>query len=732
MKNRFFLYCIFFLAASIPSIFAQQHSVAREWNEILLNAIRTDFARPTVHARNLFHTSVALYDSWAVYDESAQTFLLGKTVGGFECPLDLADVELPSDIRGAQEEAMSYATYRLLRQRFMNSPNVALALMSFDSLMQHLGYDINITSTDYTTGSPAMLGNYLGECLINFGLQDGANEQLDYSNLSYQPVNPPLVTNFSGNQDMIDPNRWQPLTLDVFIDQGGNPLPINTPEFLSPEWGIVTPFALQQEDLNIYERNGFEYWVYHDPGAPPYLDTTIITDLSGEYKWGFELVAIWSSHLDPADGVLIDISPASIGNIQEYPTTIEGYREFYNVFQGGDPGQGYDLNPHTGQAYEPQIVSRADYARVLAEFWADGPDSETPPGHWFSILNYVNDHPEFEKRYRGEGPILDDLEWDVKAYFIMGGTMHDAAVSSWGIKGWYDYPRPISAIRYMADRGQSSDPNLPSYDPAGIHLVDNFIELVEPGDPLAGDSSQHVGKIKLNAWRGPEYIEEPETDVAGVSWILAENWWPYQRPSFVSPPFGGYISGHSTFSRAAAEVMTLLTDDPFFPGGMSQFLAVSDEFLVFEEGPSEDIVLQWATYRDASDQTSLSRIWGGIHPPCDDIPGRLIGIEIGNDAFEYAETYFFQDSVVAINELASLSCSISPNPTSDVVTLQSDFVGELYIDITNLDGHLIYSKHVNFVGEHNIPLQEFPSGVYILTINSNNKLPSIRKKILKI
>ena len=52
------------------------------------------------------------------------------------------------------------------------------------------------------------------------------------------------------------------------------------------------------------------------------------------------------------------------------------------------------------------------------------------------------------------------------------------------------------------------------------------------------------------------------------------------------------------------------------------------------------MILQWATYRDASDQTSLSRIWGGIHPPADDIPGRLIGIEVGTDAFALAETYF--------------------------------------------------------------------------------------------
>jgi hypothetical protein len=52
------------------------------------------------------------------------------------------------------------------------------------------------------------------------------------------------------------------------------------------------------------------------------------------------------------------------------------------------------------------------------------------------------------------------------------------------------------------------------------------------------------------------------------------------------------------------------------------------------------MTLQWATYRDASDQCSLSRIWGGIHPPADDIPGRLIGITIGTNAFNLAEKYF--------------------------------------------------------------------------------------------
>jgi hypothetical protein len=81
---------------------------------------------------------------------------------------------------------------------------------------------------------------------------------------------------------------------------------------------------------------------------------------------------------------------------------------------------------------------------------------------------------------------------------------------------------------------------------------------------LAGAADENVGKIKLYAWRGPNYISNPSIDEAGVDWVLAENWWPYQRPSFVTPPFAGYVSGHSTYSRAAAEVLTALTGSAYF------------------------------------------------------------------------------------------------------------------------------------------------------------------------
>lgn len=75
---------------------------------------------------------------------------------------------------------------------------------------------------------------------------------------------------------------------------------------------------------------------------------------------------------------------------------------------------------------------------MLAEFWADGPDSETPPGHWFTIFNYVSDHPLQTKKYKGTGTPLNDLEWDVKGYLALGGAMHDVAITAWGMKGWYD------------------------------------------------------------------------------------------------------------------------------------------------------------------------------------------------------------------------------------------------------------------------------------------------------
>jgi len=703
---------LLFLTSSLCE--SQNRSIAREWNEQVLHAIRNDYARPTIHARNLFHTSIAIYDIWAVFNNKASTFLLGKTVGNYRCNFD--GFYIGQSIDEDQKTAMSYAVYRIMLHRFSNSPGIEEIYLSINNLMDELGYDKNMQSVDYHSGNAAALGNYMANQIIAFGMQDGSNEENEYANLFYEPLNENLNTDYGGNPNLTEPNHWQALTIEEFIDQSGNYFPGGAPEFLSPEWGKVIPFSIKEEDLTIHNSTDYSFWVYHDPGSPSFIKEG--DGINDPYKWGFALVSIWGSHLDPNDDVMIDVSPSSIGNISIFPETFDEYKDFFNLEDGGDPSFGWNVNPSTGLPYEEQLVPRGDYTRVLAEFWADGPDSETPPGHWFTILNYVSDHPNLIKKFKGEGEVLEDLEWDVKSYFILSGAMHDSAIAAWGIKGYYDYIRPMSSIRYMSDKGQSSDTTLLNYHPHGIPLVPGYIEIIAEGDPLEGEYLENIGKIKLFTWRGHDFIINADYDIAGVGWILAENWFPYQRPSFITPPFAGYVSGHSTFSRAAAEVLTLLTNDEYFPGGMGTFNVYKNDFLKFEVGPSVDFQLQWATYRDASDQTSLSRIWGGIHPPIDDIPGRIIGKKIGIDAFEFGENYFEKEE--------GFESVIYPNPAGDFINIQYWSDHQLNVEIYDLNGRKIVSNPIQFnnLNRFRINVSNLIQGFYIIYLvdDSDNEV----------
>ncbi|HKC25880.1 MAG TPA: vanadium-dependent haloperoxidase, partial [Thermoanaerobaculia bacterium] len=331
-----------------------------------------------------------------------------------------------------------------------------------------------------------------------------------------------------------------------------------------------------------------------------------------------------SSQLDETQEAELDISPGAI----------------FDDSLGADDGAGRPVNPLTGAPYAPNVVKRGDYERVIAEFWADGPRSETPPGHWNVLANFVADRLSASagKRVGGSGRIVDDLEWDVKVYIALNGAVHDAAIWAWGNKTFYDSSRPITLIRYMAGRGQSSDPSEPSYDPRGLPLVPDLVEVItsettRPGgrhERLAG----HEGEIAIRAWLGSP--DDPIKQVGGVGWKLGVEWMPYQSKTFVTPPFPGYTSGHSTFSRAGAEVLAAITGSPFFPGGLGTFVARQDAFLATERGPSRTVELQWATYYDAADQAAISRRFGGIHPYYDDYPSRVAGSRIGKKAWERA------------------------------------------------------------------------------------------------
>jgi hypothetical protein len=385
--------------------------------------------------------------------------------------------------------------------------------------------------------------------------------------------------------------------------------------------------------------------VYHDQGAPRQLGGA--TDAAFKQRDAIEFLRI-SSQLDPNNGVMIDISPATRGNTPNAPFT-ENYDQV-----------GHSVNPYTGLPYEPELVPAGDFGRVVAEYWADGPRSTAPPGHWNEIANDVSDRMTalgIAKRIGGAGPVVSELEWDVKKYVALNGGMHDAAIAAWNHKGVYESARPISYIRYMGSRGQSSEPDLmadigggvlvPTYDPEGLPLEPGLVEVITAATTAPGQRHEHLagqeGKIAVHAWQGAidgvAPFDDP-SEISDVGWITAETWMPYQLKGFVTPPFAGFVSGHSTYSRTGAEVLTLFTGSEYFPGGIMEDEIPAGSGLDFEYGPSQTLTLQWATYFDASDQASVSRIYGGIHPPADDFAGRRIGHVVGPGAFSRAMQLF--------------------------------------------------------------------------------------------
>jgi hypothetical protein len=293
--------------------------------------------------------------------------------------------------------------------------------------------------------------------------------------------------------------------------------------------------------------------------------------------------------------------------------------------------------------YQSQIVPLGDFARVLAEFWADGPKSETPPGHWNALANQASDHPRFTRMWKGSGAPLSALEWDVRLYLALNGALHDAAIAAWQVKRRFTCSRPITIIRSAAALGQSSDPSAgASFHPKGLPLIPGLIELITRESAQPGQRHAHLrpfmGEVAIRAWRG-----EPGNSVSqvgGIEWIRGVEWVPYQRRSFVTPAFPGFVSGHSTFSRAAAEVLTSATGTAFVPGGLGEASITSNVGLTFERGPSVPLKLQWATWFDAADQAGQSRLWGGIHIEPDDFVGRRMGAAIGGAAFQKAATFF--------------------------------------------------------------------------------------------
>lgn len=564
------------------------HSVARRWIEQTLASIRREIPEPGVHARNLFHVSLALFDAWAAFEQNQD---------GIITQISSRD--------GSTEDrhvAMSHAAFGVLMHRYQDGVGGEVSTICFREVMQQMGMDPDERSVE--GDSPAAVGNRVAQEIITHYREDGSLEAMKYQDPTYMIDLPPLVVDEPGTGETSDPERWQPLDIAKARTQNGIPLEQSVQGYIGPHWGRVTPFALARSAPDQ------PYFTGELPRMGPQMQ-----------GWVLEVIEK-TTQLDTREGTIVDIAPGAYGN---------------NTL-GTNDGSGHPLNPITGEPYAAQPVSRGDFGRVVAEYWADGPDSETPPGHWNTIAHHAFDHPDFERKFLGQGDPVDELTWDVHAYVALNGALHDAAIAAWELKRAHESSRPITLIRWMAAQGQSSDPGGASYHPDGLPLVDDLIEVVTQESSAPGQRHAHLaayrGEVVIRSWPGaPGNVEQ---DSSAATWIRGVMWIPYQPADFISPAFPGYVSGHSTFSRAAAEVLTELTGSAFFPGGMAEFVARDGEYLEFEHGPSTDVRLQWATYRDAADQSGQSRIWGGIHIEPDDFRGRVVGEQVGIGAMARA------------------------------------------------------------------------------------------------
>jgi hypothetical protein len=315
-----------------------------------------------------------MWDAWAAYDATAVGYMRNEKVN-----------PLPQNIDAARHESISYAAYHVLRSRFATGSGSATSLASFDSMLTALGYSTATAQAPVNAvQNPAELGKRIGAAVLAWGAIDGFSGTSfpQAYNAAVNPnMDPALVlsalgTNGAGTPNMplgygipagTHPNFWQPLSLSNNITQNGIPEPSGPQGFVGVQGLSTQAFSLRRSDET-------KPWLdpFGGPSRLTYNGQFSATD--AEYKEQAMGVLRASSQLNST--TMVDISPAAFGN---------------NPL-GTDDGLGYATNPVTGGAYAVNQVARGDFVRVLAEFWADGPNTETPPGHWQSHVN-ESGHP---------------------------------------------------------------------------------------------------------------------------------------------------------------------------------------------------------------------------------------------------------------------------------------------------------------------------------------------------
>lgn len=228
--------------------------------------------------------------------------------------------------------------------------------------------------------------------------------------------------------------------------------------------------------------------------------------------------------------------------------------------------------------------------KAVVEFMRDGPRSTGQSGHWLRFAQQVS------RRDR------HTLDQDVKLFFTVGNAAMDAFIAAWESKRYYDSSRPWTLVRHY-----------------------------------------YKGE-KVRGWGGAG---------KGVVTLPAEDWHPYSPLTFITPPFPGYVSGHSCVSGCCAKVLELFTGSDTFavverrtageltePGVKCELMQMVDGKAVIDPKLTCDVALQLPTFSATAEMAGLSRVLGGYHIQSDNTAGLKLGRQVAEHVWPKAKAYF--------------------------------------------------------------------------------------------
>lgn len=516
-----------------PEVLASD-SLAMKWNQEFLVAIRVIAPPPTVTARHLAVLHTAIYNAWAAYDDKALDTQLGAALRR----------PVAERTEANRARAISFAAYLAAVDQFPSQAD------QFARFMRRLGLDPARLSND--PALPEGVAMRSVQALLAYRHHDGANQLGD--------LNPKgLYTDHTGfkpyrpGAEPVDLAKWQPLESGngmggftdihahlkriqasprqrVTAELGG----FNLQRYVTPHWGAVLPFGIESGDQFTVKP------------PLPFMERDR-TPAAGEDNESY-------ADLD------------ALGD-NEYPAS-------------------YRQQVRQVLRYSSRLT---DHEKAITEYWADGPLSESPPGHWNVLGHYL----ARRDRHR--------LDQDVKMFFVLNNALLDASIAAWHTKRIYNYVRPVTSVRAL------------------------------------------FGDIPVKAWGGP---------LAGVRQIPGREWWPYQEKYFVTPAFPEHVSGHSTFSFAAATALRMFRGNDAF--GAFAVVQRGSSSIEIGRAPAEDVTLRWNTLDDSAREASMSRRYGGLHFAHGDLEGRALGTRIGEAACRVAMACIAGESAPRLNSRRSL------------------------------------------------------------------------------